>query len=548
MEQTLSRPAPSSSLPRIGRRIALKPYGDELLTRSADFWIFSARLIIVTMALAEALAWGYMGALMSREYPWIAAGIAGLFVFTLIWIIDATFMTLDLGRGYYERALLGKTESPTLEKARFAAGVAARVAIVSVSLFITAPFLAQAIFAGDVRDEMARRNAATVAAARERVDRPFVAQIGELRAEQKLLEGQRVKEAAGIGPSGKYGRGPALQTIEMALADKRREIRALEAMRAATLARFDRLSWSQLEHRFGLTFLAPGVRANTELLGEMMKNPQFTGAELAVRAFLAFLFLGLLILKLFQPRSVSVYFSEQLHSIHDEYRKGLFDGYLPEQERASAGGTMEPLRFEDWCMSTYAQIRREDDRRRETARERRLHDLLVEQWAGLAASARSELDPLAARHATALAAIDELESELHRARASAGEAGEELRRIETARASMAQHIERGGLDATTFQQAIAAAKDLEDRRLALAQTLGEAQRHVDTLTKRLETQRSHAAALGAEIAVKQAVITDAEQKIGDDRMKLAETITRQRALWSEGRQPADAHRAASESA
>ncbi len=83
-------------------------------------------------------------------------------------------------------------------------------------------------------------------------------------------------------------------------------------------------------------------------------------------------------------------------------------------------------------------------------------------------------------------------------------------------------------------------------RLALAQTLGEAQRRVDTLTKRLETQRSQAAALGAEIAVKQGVITDAEQKIGDDRMKLAETITRQRALWSEG-QSADARGAASES-
>src|SRR5688500_16689307 len=97
---------PSATLSGLARRLALKPYGDELLTRSADFWLFSARLIILTMAAAEGIAWGYMGALMSRSNPLIAAAIAGSFVFILVWIIDATFMTLDLSRGFYERVLM----------------------------------------------------------------------------------------------------------------------------------------------------------------------------------------------------------------------------------------------------------------------------------------------------------------------------------------------------------------------------------------------------------------------------------------------------------
>ncbi|HEU5163238.1 MAG TPA: hypothetical protein VFV54_08860, partial [Thermoanaerobaculia bacterium] len=407
------RSSPLTSISRLGRRLSLKPYGDELLTRGADFWIFSARLIILTMALAEALAWGYMGALMSRSNPLVTAAIAGIFVFTLIWIIDATFMTLDLSRGFYERELLGKKESPRAEKVKLAGGVAARVAIVSASLFITAPFLAQAIFAGDVRDEMSRRNAGTVASQRARIESGFSARIATLEREQKVLEEQRVLEAAGTGPSGRYGRGPALETIERQLEEKRREIAAAEASRAAALARFDGLSRPQLEQQYGLRFLAPGVRSSTELLDELMKNPQFTGAELAVRAFLAFLFLGLLILKLFQPRSVAVYFNEQLHSIHDEYRKGLLDSYLPEAERASAGGRMDPLRFEDWCLNTYAAMRREDGRRRETARERRMHELLVEEWQQLQSAARAELDPLARRHDAAVNAIEELESALH---------------------------------------------------------------------------------------------------------------------------------------
>jgi hypothetical protein len=521
-------------MPSFLRRLALKPYGDELLTRSADFWLFSARLIILAMALAEAMAWGYMGALMSRTYPLLTAAIAATFVFTLVWIIDATFMTLDLSRGFYERVLMGKKESPSHEKLKFFAGVAARVAIVGASLFITAPFLAQAIFAGDVRDEMTRRNAGTVASKRSEIEQPYATRLANLRREQTLLEQQRVQEAAGVGPSQRYGRGPALETIERQLADKRGEIASVETARASTLARFDQLSRPQLEEQYGLRFLTTGVQSSGELLTELLKNPRFTGAELAVRAFLAFLFIGLLILKIFQPRSVAVYFNEQLHSIHDEYRKGLFDSYLPEAERAATGGSMEPLRFEDWCLNTYSLIRNEDERRRETAREYRMHELLVEQWMRLESSARAELDPLVRRYDATLASIDELEAELHRAQTSGSEAAAELQKVEAAHESMRQHIDRGGMDAPTFEQAMAAARDLDQKRRALAQSAGESARAVETSTKRLELRRAEASALQEEIALKQRVIADAEKGIGNERLKLGEAIARQRELWSSG--------------
>ena len=525
-----------ATLAGLARRLSLKPYGDELLTRSADFWLFSARLIIITMALAEGIAWGYMGALMSRAYPWLAAAIAGLFVFTLVWIIDATFMTLDLSRGFYERVLLGKEESPRKEKIKLVGGIAARVAIVSASLFITAPFLAQAIFAADVEDEMTRRNASAVAMKRAEVERPFTVRLGELQREQQKLEEQRVSEAAGVGPSGKYGRGPVLETIERQLADKRSEIATIDASRAAALTRFDKLTPSQLEQQFGIRFLAPGVQSSGELLTGMMKKPEFTGAELAVRAFLAFLFLGLLILKVFQPRSVAVYFNEQLHSVHDEYRKGLFDQYLPAAER---GGTMEPLRFEDWCLNTYSLIRKEDERRRETAREYRMHELLVEQWQRLGTTARAELDPLIQRYDSAAAAVDELEAELHRATSAASAAEDELRQVSASHDSMRQHLDRGGMDGPTFEQAIAAATELDARRRTLAQTVRESTRSIETTTRRLELRRGEATALQNEIAAKQRVIAGADRAIAEERLRLAAVIERQRDGWS-GAAPAAA--------
>jgi hypothetical protein len=508
----------------LARRLLLKPYGDELLTRGGDFWIFSARLIIVTMALAEAIAWGYMGALMSRSHPWIAASIAGLFVFILVWIIDATFMTLDLSRAFYERVLIGKKASPVQERVKLIGGIAARVAIVSASLFITAPFLAQAIFAADVQEEMTRRNAGAVSTRRAQIEQPFLQQLSALRNEQKVLEQQRVQEAAGTGLSGKYGRGPALETIETQLAEKRQEIATVESARAEALARFDSLSPAQLEQQHGLRFLAPGVHASGELLEGMLDTPQFSGAELAIRAFLAFLFLGLLILKLFQPRSIAVYFNEQLHSVHDEYRKGLFDHDLPEAERAGAGGSMDPLRFEDWCVNTYASIRRDDERRREAARESRLHELLVEQWQRLGGAARNELAPLIERYQASCAATEALEAELHAARTRLASVQTELQNAEATHQSVLQHIHGTTLEGQVFEQAVAAANEVDTRRRALTEKSAAETRAIDALTQKLARHERERATLASEIAVRQSVIADAETRIGADRLRLSSIL------------------------
>lgn len=516
----------------LGRRLALKPYGDELLTRSADFWLFSARLIILAMATVEALAWGYVGSLMSRSAPLLTGAIAATFVFLLVWIVDATFMTLDLSRGFYERVLLGKEEKPRLEKLKFAGGVLARVAIVSASLVITAPFLAQAIFANDVREEMSRRNASAVAAKRAEVEQPFAARLTSLQQEQKTLEQQRVQEAAGVGPSGKYGRGPALETIERQLADTRKDVSTTESSRATALSQFDTLSRPQLEEKYGVRFLTEGVQSSHEVLEQLMTNPRFSGAETAVRAFLAFLFIGLLILKIFQPRSVAVYFSEQLHSAYDEYRKGLFDSALPEAERALSGGTMDPLRFEDWCLRSYAQIRNEDERRRGTAREGRMHELLIEKWLDLARVARTEVEPLQRRHEELLTQIEELEVELHRERSAKESADAERSRVEAAHRSMLQHIDRGGMDGATFEQAIVAARDLDERRRLLAEQSTTHARATESCARRLEQRSREAASLSEEIAMKRRVLHEAERGISEERTQLAAALGRQRQGWA----------------
>ncbi|HUO84219.1 MAG TPA: hypothetical protein VM534_03805, partial [Thermoanaerobaculia bacterium] len=525
-------PATESSLSRLLRRLSLKPYGEELLTRSGDFWIFSARLIIVTMALAEAMAWGYMGSLMSRAHPLLAAAVAGSFIFILIWIIDASFMTLDLSRGFYERALSGRRSGTRVERLKLAGGMAARIGIVTASLVITAPFLAQAIFAEDVRDEMARRNASQVAATRQKVERPFLTRLENLRREQQLLERERVAEAAGVGPSGRYGRGPALETIERQLSEKVAEVHAVEQSRSSELARFDQLPAAEMEQRYGLRFLSAGVHSSSELLEDLLANPQFSSAETSVRAFLAFLFLGLLILKSFQPRSIAVYYNEQLHSIYDEYRKGLFDSYLPEAERSDAGGSIDPLRFEEWCITTLSAIRQDDQRRRQAASESGIHDLLIEQWQKLEATTLTELEDLVRRNESMLAATEELEAGLHAARTDAALAAEELKTVESAHQSMRKQIESGGMDGQVFEQAVAAAKDLDERRRTRSAKLRTSEHEIERLTRRLGMRAAETTGLREQIAAREAVLAGTRKRIADERHRQTELIAGRALAWT----------------
>jgi hypothetical protein len=79
--------------------------------------------------------------------------------------------------------------------------------------------------------------------------------------------------------------------------------------------------------------------------------------ERAGQAFLGFLFVALVLLKLFEPRSVKVYFSEWLQDLYRQYQGGLFDPHLDFAERSIGSAPMTPLRFEDWCLNTYPAIR-----------------------------------------------------------------------------------------------------------------------------------------------------------------------------------------------
>jgi hypothetical protein len=93
---------------------------------------------------------------------------------------------------------------------------------------------------------------------------------------------------------------------------------------------------------------------------------------------------------------------------------------------------------------------------------------------------------------------------------------------------MRQHIDRGGMDGPTFEQAMAASRDFDTRRRTLAATAREQARITETTTRRVAVRRAEAERLRAEIATKERVIAEAEQGLGNERVQLAQSIARQR--------------------
>ena len=270
----------------LGRRLALKPYGNSLLTPGAEWWVFFARLIILVMAAAEAVSWGYMGTLFARVNSVVGGALAAAAIFALIWIVDASFMTLDTSRSFYERELVGRQSSRLKEKLKLGLGVTSRVIIVGVTLAITSPFLAQLLFSKEVTSEMAAMNNRLIAVQRERVLADLVDREKNLLGRLDELGSTRIAEAAGTGPSSRYGDGPALKAIEREIADRTAELGDVRRTLATEAAEYDALSRDDLAEKYGLKFVEPGIQASGAVLEELLENPSYTNAQVAIKSFL----------------------------------------------------------------------------------------------------------------------------------------------------------------------------------------------------------------------------------------------------------------------
>ena len=188
--------------------LRLKPYGDSLLTPAAAAWIGSARVLVFLMASIEGFVWGAVGlSMVPSESAWLGPPV-GLFLFALmfavIWILDASLVMSEkpsLGAQPANKGLAG-----TGRRVRWLTGLLVRVAIVAISLYVTAPFVEKLIRADDIAtwhqaqvehyfDQRARGLAAQVEARAAQQGAGYDARIQDLERQisvlQQTIEGER---------------------------------------------------------------------------------------------------------------------------------------------------------------------------------------------------------------------------------------------------------------------------------------------------------------------------------------------------------------------
>ncbi|MCF7983461.1 MAG: hypothetical protein K9L70_03580 [Thiohalocapsa sp.] len=136
---------------RLRDYFTLRPYGRRLITPAVSVWLWSAWIVIMLMASIEGFVWAAVGSSIVPEASrWLALPVAAfmfLLMFSIVWIVDSSLIMSERPslRGSDARGASGI--GPVL---RWTLGIVARVGIVAVSLYVTAPFIEKLIRADDI--------------------------------------------------------------------------------------------------------------------------------------------------------------------------------------------------------------------------------------------------------------------------------------------------------------------------------------------------------------------------------------------------------------
>lgn len=354
-------------LETLRKLFTLKPYGNNLLDGVAETWMVLAALNILSIAFCDAVAWAYFGyTTATGTAAYVSAAVAGLVVLMLVGSVDAMFVMHDRSR----RRTDEKEEEPAdgsvwqrlrRNVRRDHVAVVARIILVILTFTVTAPFLTQLFFARDIEANIKRRNVQTVASKRQEVATNFDRRIDGARTLLTARHRDLEREIAGTGASGRYGKGPTSDAIGRDIQALQTQIAALESAKSVELQTFDGATPDVLANRYGVDLVRQGPDTRARVLAEMETSPSFRTTRRNIKAFLVFMFLGLVCLKLFQPESVRIYYDARLQAAYARMLAGAFSHRLDPREQP---GLMNPIRFADW-FENGQQMRDATDRLRD---------------------------------------------------------------------------------------------------------------------------------------------------------------------------------------
>lgn len=389
------------------RYATLRPYGDRLLSEAAAFWIFCVRLAMWLMATSEGVSWAYAAYFLATDWRWTSAVFAFVAIASVVWLMDASLMVSD--RWSPPRKVPSPTGRWLMGGALPGTGAAVRIAVVAASIYITAPFMAQLMFKGDIDRALQQERAGLVAAKLDELLLPLNAREVQLVT---MIDDARARlddEVAGVGPSGRHGFGVAAEQVRQSIAAWQLEREEVHQRRATLEQQFRAPDIEALAAQYNLRLPGNTFQERGRILAEL-ENVNFEKTELAVKAFLSFLFVSLMLLKWLQPRSVVVYYSEELQAA------------FVASTNLSASNTLSPLvcplesrealEFEKWYLNRFRRSQETADAR--AASEQLALRLLalddVQRAIDIEVGAvKAERKEILERHNAASMAVEELE-------------------------------------------------------------------------------------------------------------------------------------------
>ena len=224
------------------------------------------------------------------------------------------------------------------------------------------------------------------------------------------------------------------------------------------------------------------------------------------------LFLALLVLKLFQPASVGVYFSETLQDLYAQYRAGSFDSWLPPEERSYARVGLTPLRFKAWSFDNYQAIRVEEEQQRRLTRSLSIRSAREAELRAMQAKAEQEVLPLRAEARAAAGALAQLENEI-----AAGE-----RDLTASKADLATHEQklatlgetlRRNLDPEAYVRIAQAQGAIEGEAETMRATIRAQETALARLVAQSDQQRAALAELMVRLTAREAVVRTVSEQV-----------------------------------
>jgi uncharacterized protein DUF4407 len=512
-------------LSRALRYPSLRPYGDSLLTPAGAFWIFAVRLAVVLMASAEAFGWSYAAFYMALgNLRWAAGAAAFVFTFITVCLIDASLMTLDRWSLTNDHRLTGEAPPDRSTRMRDLLSISTRIALVALSMYITAPFLAQLMFKSDIERALHDERVEIRGSARQSLLAPIDARLESLNASLDRRRPALDAEVAGGGRSGRYGDGPAARQLRATVGSLERERAALTTERARVAAEFDALSDQALAERYKLALPGDSFQERSRALAKS-RNETYLVTERAVQAFLAFLFAALLLLKLFEPRSVSIYFSERLQALYRQYLGGLFDAQIEPAERSAGSAPMTPLRFEDWCLSTYPSLREREAEAVKASARAQFFAASVSELSAITASAVAEETALIEQLAAVEMRLQQVAVDLGGAKRTLASAHAKLEEHKTYRTTLETGLKRPG-SPEALTAILTTISELEAATVSLASEKAAALTRLDTLEPMLADLEQRRADLTARIDRLADVRQRAETDLAAARVKHMTELSR----------------------